>query len=282
MSPYARGFALVLASALVWSSGGLIVRSISADSWTIVFWRSASCACFLVLYLWASQRSSPWRLIRQAGWPAIAVGACFASSSITFILSLGLTSVANALMIQSLSPIIAGLLARVTLKEAIDRRTWFAIVVAIAGVTIMLGRLPSGDDLLGTGLAFASALAYSGAIVTVRAQREVPMVPGGVLAAVFGALIALPMASPLTLADGDLPLLIFFGAGQLGVGMALFTTGARHLPAATSSLISLVETALGPLWVWLAYGENPGLWVLGGGGIVVIALVVHTLMGRRS
>lgn len=281
MSSYARGFTLVLAAALVWSSGGLIVRSVTADSWTIVFWRSISCAGFLLLYLWLSERRLPWHLFRQAGWPAVAVGICFALSSITFILSLGLTSVANALMIQSVAPIVAGLLARLTLKEPIDGRTWIAIAVAIFGVAVMLGRVPSGDDLMGTVLALVSAFAYSGTIVTVRSQRDIPMVPGACFAAIFAALVALPLAPTLSLAEGELPLLIFFGAGQLGVGMALFTTGARFLPAAVSSLISLVETALGPLWVWLAYGENPGPWVLGGGAIVVAALVVHTVMARR-
>ncbi len=281
MSSYARGFTLVLAAALVWSSGGLIVRSVTADSWTIVFWRSISCAGFLLLYLLISERRLLWDLFRRTGWPAVAVGICFALSSITFILSLGLTSVANALMIQSLAPIIAGLLARLTLKEPIDGRTWVAIVVAIFGVAVMLGRVPSGDDLLGTVLAVVSSFAYSGTIVTVRSQRDVPMVPGAFFAAIFAALVALPLAPTLALAEGELPLLIFFGAGQLGVGMALFTTGARFLPAAVSSLISLVETALGPLWVWLAYGENPGPWVLGGGAIVVSALVVHTVMARR-
>jgi drug/metabolite transporter (DMT)-like permease len=145
----------------------------------------------------------------------------------------------------------------------------------------MLGRVPSGDDLFGTVLSFVSAFAFSGAVVFVRAQPDVPMVPGGFLAAVLAALAALPLAAPLSVPEGELPLLIFFGAGQLGVGMALFTTGARHIPAAHSSLISLVETALGPLWVWLVYGENPGPWVLGGGAIVIAALVGHTLLARR-
>lgn len=281
MSSYARGFALVLAAAIVWSSGGLIVRSVTAESWTVVFWRSASCAAFLLAYMWITERRLPWRPFVRAGWVAVALGCAFALSSITFVLSLALTSVANALMILALAPIIAGLLARAMLKEPIDRRTWLAIAVAFIGVAVMLGRVPSGDDLLGTVLAAVSAVAYSGTVVIVRSQRDVPMVPGAFFAGVFAMLIALPLAPTLRVAEGELPLLLFFGAGQLGVGMALFTTGARFIPAATSSLISLVEIALGPLWVWFAYGENPGSWVLGGGAIVIAALVVHTLAGRR-
>jgi len=282
VSSYARGFALVMGATLVWSTGGLIVRAVTVDSWTLVFWRSISSAAFLLLFIWLSQRRAPWHAFREAGWPAIAVGACFCIGSVSFIMALGLTTVANALMIQSLSPIIAALLARVLLKEAIDARTWIAIAIALAGVGIMFGRAPSGDDLTGTLFAFANAFAYSGAIVIVRSQRDVSMVSGGCFSAVLAACVALPFAHPLSVPLGELPLLIFFGAGQLGVGMALFTTGARYIPAAQSSLISLVETALGPLWVWLAYDENPGPWVLAGGGLVVAALCGHTLMRRRA
>jgi drug/metabolite transporter (DMT)-like permease len=282
MSTYARGFALVLAAAIVWSTGGLIVRSVTAESWTIVFWRSASCAAFLFAYLWITERRFPWRPFVQAGWVAVALGSAFALSSISFVLSLGYTSVANTLMILSLAPIIAGLMARLVLKEPIDRRTWVAIVVAALGVGVMMGRVPSGDDLLGTALAALSAIAYSCTVVIVRARQDLPMVPGAFFAGVFATLVSLPMAPTLAVTSHDLPLLLLFGAGQLGIGMALFTTGARFIPAATSSLLCLAEIALGPIWVWLAYDENPGPWVLGGGAIVISALIVHTLAGRRG
>ncbi|MBM3533826.1 MAG: DMT family transporter [Alphaproteobacteria bacterium] len=270
-----------MAATIVWSSGGLIVRSVTADTWTIIFWRSVSSASFLILYLWISERRLPWQAFRASGWAAVAVGACFAAASMSFVLALGLTTVANALMLQATAPIIAGLLARVILGEPIEARTWTAIFVAVLGVGIMLGRVPSGTDLLGTLLAFSSAFFFSCAVVIVRSRPQVPMVPGGFLAAVFAAFVSLPLASPLDVPQGEWPLLIFFGAGQLGVGMALFTNGARHIPAATSSLISLVETALGPFWVWLVFGENPGAWVLSGGAVIVTALIVHTLAGRR-
>ena len=281
MSTYTRGFLLVMAATIVWSSGGLIVRSVTADTWTIIFWRSVSSASFLILYLWISERRLPWQAFRASGWAAVVVGACFAAASISFVLALGLTTVANALMLQATAPIIAGLLARVVLSEPIETRTWIAILIAMLGVGIMLGRVPSGDDLLGTALAFASAFFFSCSVVIVRSRPQVPMVPGGFLSAVFAALVSLPLASPLDVPQGEWPLLIFFGAGQLGVGMALFTNGARHIPAATSSLLALVEVALGPLWVWLVFGENPGAWVLSGGAVIVAALVVHTLLARR-
>ncbi len=281
MSTYARGFALVLGAALVWSTGGLIVRSVTAEPWTTVFWRSASCAAFLLAYLWIAERRLPWRPFVQAGWIAVGLGAAFATSSISFVQALAFTTVANTLMILSLAPIIAGLMARLILKEPIDGRTWIAIAVAALGVCVMMGRLPSGDDLLGTALAALSATAYSCTVVIVRARRDLPMVPGAFFAGVFAMLVALPLAPTLAVTSHDLPLLLLFGAGQLGVGMALFTNGARFIPAAVSSLISLAEIALGPVWVWLAYGENPGPWVLSGGAIVMAALIVHTLAGRR-
>ena len=108
------------------------------------------------------------------------------------------------------------------------------------------------------------------------------MTPATCLASVFGVLIATPLAAPLAVSAHDLALCVLFGAGQLAVGLILFTTGARLAPAGEVGLVSLLEDILGPLWVWIAFGENPGNGAIIGGVIVLTALVVHTLLDLRT
>jgi drug/metabolite transporter (DMT)-like permease len=108
------------------------------------------------------------------------------------------------------------------------------------------------------------------------------MTPAVCLATVLAALVALPLSHPLSAAPSDFLFLFLFGAGQLGIGLALFTTGARQVPAAEAALMSVLETILGPLWVWLALGEDPGLHGLAGGGLVVTALAVHIGLDLRQ
>jgi drug/metabolite transporter (DMT)-like permease len=139
----------------------------------------------------------------------------------------------------------------------------------------------SRGSLLGTLLSMVIAVAFAGAIVTMRRHREVRMTPATCLATVFGAVVAAPLAAPLAVETGDLALCFLFGAGQLAVGLILFTYGARLVPAVEAGIVSVLEYVLGPIWVWLAFGENPGAPAILGGAIVLAALVAHTLLDLR-
>ncbi len=272
-----HGALLVAGAAIFWSTGGLISRMVAVDAWTMVFWRSVACALFLAAYLTLRERGRIWPLFREAGWAGVLVGLCFATASTSFVLALGLTSVANILLVGSLGPFLAGLLAFLLVGERVRPATWIAIAVAAGGVAVMMARLPTGDDLVGTLLALLIAFAFAGATVIIRVRRVVRMTPAACLAGLFAALLAWPLAVPGAPSSGDLGLLWLFGAGQLGLGMICYTAGARRIPAAQGSLLLMLEVVLAPFWVWLAFGEDPGFWVLGGGAIIVAALVGHTL-----
>jgi drug/metabolite transporter (DMT)-like permease len=193
--------------------------------------------------------------------------------------------VANVLIIQSLSPFMAGLLGWAWMGERVAGRTWAAMGVALLGSAIMVSRYlyaeTAAGSLGGDLLAFTVALAFAGATVLLRHGRHVRMLPAAALAAALTSAVASLSARPGAAGPGDLLLLAFFGAGQLGLGMILFTAGARRIPVAEAALIAVLESVLGPVWVWLALGENPGLPSLLGGAIVLAALAGHTLADLR-
>jgi drug/metabolite transporter (DMT)-like permease len=270
------GFWLVTGAAVLWSTGGLIARLVDTDPWTTIFWRSVFCTTFLCAAVAIAQRGRLVDVVRETGWPGVAMATCFAVASTTFIMSLSRTTVANTLVIQSLSPFIAGLGGWLCLGERVRHRTWAAMAVAAVGTVVMLWGSAGGGSRVGDLLALVTATAFAAATVIVRWHRSVPMPAAAALAAALSGLIALGPAEPSTAGARDLLLLALFGSGQLGVGLLLFTAGARFIPVAEASLIAVLESVLGPVWVWLAIGERPGASSLIGGAIILGALVAHT------
>lgn len=271
-----RGALLVAAAATCWSSGGLIVRLVSTDAWTTNAWRGAFASVFFVLVVVLLHRGErPWR---RMGWPGVAVGLGLGAASFFFILSLSRTSVANTLILMSVGPYITGLLGWLLLGERVRVRTWFAMAVALAGAVVMVSHSWARGSVAGDLLALAMAGSFALSTVMVRRHPEVPMTPAAALAGAFTCLISLPLANPLDAPGRDVALLALFGVGQLGVGFLLFAAGARRIPAAETSLIGMLETVLGPLWVWLFMGEQPPATTLLGGALIVGTLAAHAAL----
>ena len=151
---------------------------------------------------------------------------------------------------------LAALLAWVTLGEPITRRTVAAMALALLGVALMLGS-PGEGSLAGDGLAFLVAFAFALMIVITRWRQDVSMAPATCLSQAILVVAFAPFASPSEIGGEDVAWLAALGIGQIGLGFALLTVGARLIPAAQVGLITLLEVVLGPLWVWLALDERP-------------------------
>ncbi len=201
-----------------------------------------------------------------------------ALASTCFIFSLAHTSVANTLILMSTGPYVAGLLGWMLLGERVALRTWLTMGVALAGAVVMVSDSYGRGALVGNLLAIVMATSFATATVLIRRHPEIQMAPAAALATALTALVALPLADPLRTASRDLALLAFFGVGQFGAGFLLFMAGARLIPAAQSSLIGMLETVLGPLWVWLVLSERPGAASLAGGALILAALLANTLV----
>jgi len=273
-----RGALLVACAAVCWSSGGLIVRLVATSPWTTSLWRSLFASLFLALVLWAVRGRGIVAQWREGGRPVVIVALCMATASTCFIFSLAHTSVANTLILMATGPYVAGLLGWVWLGERVALRTWATMGVALAGTVVMVSSSYARGAVLGDLLAIVMAASFAVATVLVRRHPEIRMAPAAALATAFTALIALPMAEPFSISPRDFALLAFFGVGQFGAGFLLFMTGARLIPAAETSLIGLLETVLGPLWVWLVLGERPEAASLAGGALILAALLANTLV----
>jgi drug/metabolite transporter (DMT)-like permease len=278
-----RGLLLVAGAAMVWSAGGLLARMIETDPWTKLFWRSVFAFFFLLAYAWFTNRGRLVATFRELGWPGVVLGLCFATASSSFIIGLNYTKVANIMFVQAGAPFFAGLLGWVLLRERVKLRSWIASAAALFGIGLMFSdTLGAGRNALGDLLSITCALGFAGAIVTTRRHKHLRMAPATCLATLFTALFSLPFAQLSAPDTSDFVYLLLFGCGQMGIGLILFTGGVRLIPAAEAGLMSILESILSPLWVWLALAEVPSDDTLIGGAIVLGALVAHTLIDWRG
>jgi drug/metabolite transporter (DMT)-like permease len=270
-----RGQIYVALAAVAWSTAGVLQRQLTLDTSTQVFGRAAFAGMALLAYVAIVERGRVVQAFRSVGAAGVAVALCVAIASSSFIAALNHTTVARVLFILALSPVLAALLARVALGEPITRRTVVAMALALVGVALMLGA-PGEGSLAGDGLAFLVALAFALMVVITRARRDISMAPATCLSQVILVAAFLPLASPGQIDGDDVAWLAALGIGQIGLGFALLTVGARLIPAAQVGLITLLEVVLGPLWVWLALDERPSTLTFVGGAIVIVAIVIQT------
>lgn len=275
-----RGQVYVALAALAWSTAGVLQRELEVDTATQIAGRAVFAALALLVFVAFMERGRVVSAFASMRTASLAVAALTAVASGTFIVALNHTTVANVLFMQAAAPIVAALIAWVGLRESVSRRTIVAMAVALVGVGLMVGG-PGGAQGLGFVLSVVMTIAFALAVVITRHRRDISMGPAICLSQVFILLVVGPFAEPGTSEPRDLLLMVLLGVGQMGLGLAFLTLGARLIPAAEVALITLLEIVLAPLWVWLTISETPATATLVG-GVVLIAAVVLQAGGEES
>ncbi len=279
-----KGIALMIGATFCWATAGILVRNMEVtDGWKIAFWRSSFMTAFMLVVLAFQHGGHLPRRIRAMGWPGVVSGLLFAGMMISFILALSLTTVANTLVVGSISPFVAALCGYLFLGEKVAPRTWLAMVAAIGGIVVMFFDALAGGGWMGNLIALCIPVGFGANIVILRKNHAaVDMMPSVLLAGIFSMLIALPFALPLPVSMVDLGLLSVMGVVQLATGLLLMLAAVRYLASAEIGLLSILEIVFGTLSVWLVIGERPSQLALIGGGMVVAALVVNEIAGLRQ
>ncbi len=283
-SYYRTALLLVIASSVVNSANGLIVRSMeSADGWQIVFYRSWFLAGALAV-VFAVQSGGRLAASLRDLRPWMVLGSVFiAAVNTCFILSITRTTVANTMFLLSGAPFFAALLGRLVLGETVERGVWVAMSVALAGMAVMLWDGLGAGTLLGNALALFAALCFGAFAVVLRKGRGVNMLPIVVLGAVLGGLnAALLCGGAFAIPARDAVLLFVWGALLSGTVHVIFTWGSRHVPGAELTLLILIEFILSPMWVWLAIDERPSVATLIGGALVLASVASRALASFRT
>lgn len=274
-----KGLLITTAGVLVLTPDSLLVRLIQIDPWTMVFWRGLLMFLAIGGFTLAYYRGETPARLRATGRAGLAAAALFGTGTVLFVFALYNTSVANVLVIVAASPLIAAVYSRLFLREPVALRTWAAIAAAIAGIVLLASDSARGGTILGDLAALGTAACVGIGFSVVRHARPRNMVPAIAFSALLSAVIALPLAAPASVPGDQVWLLLVLGLVVLPVSFGLMTLGPRYITAPEVGLIMLLETVLGPLWVWLVIGEEPSAYALVGGAIVITALVGHSLAG---
>ena len=274
-SRHRRAILFMVVAAICWSTGGILVRQLSiTNAWEIVFWRSLFMALFVAGVLLAMHGRAMPRAVRSVGLPGLLAGLLLAGTFFLFIGSLTHTTVANTFVLMSVSPLLAAVAGWFVLGERVPMRTWVALALAAMGIAVMFGGGVDGGRLVGNLMALGVSVCFAAQLMVLRKfHASVDMLPQVMIAGLWTLLPAFALAGPFAATPSDLAILVFMGCVQLGAGCLLATAASRTLTATELGLLALLEPILGPLWVWVLMGENPGRNALLGGAIVLCAVV---------
>ena len=283
-----RGFFVgalyVLAAGLSWSFTGIFLRlAPHLDSWQFLVWRNFGIACAFAIILRAQGAGPLLARFIATGRVGVIVTLSLCLSSITFIIAMKTTTVANALFLSSCAPLLAALLGYVFLGERLSLRQGASVALGLAGLGVIVGGALEAGNLAGNFSAVLTALRFAAASVAMRHGPRRDYSPAvfayGLVACALSAGVCL--ATGVTLFPSPLEALAAFGAGFLvmGLGFSLFLRGAPHVPAAGQTVLAQTETIFGPIWVWLAFGETPAAATLIGGAIILGAVISMAAAG---
>jgi drug/metabolite transporter (DMT)-like permease len=272
------GTILVIGSAVAYSLSGYFTRVIAGDIWTILFWRGIFAGAFIgicvVLQPGGGKISSLRRMGRDGFWVTL-----FSTvATICYIAALKLIPVAEVMTVHATLPFVTAILGCGLVSERESWTTWVAALVALGGVAVIFDPSADTDHWYGYGLAILMVFAYGAMLVFIRKNRDVSMLPAACLSAFLCAAIVFPLSSPFSTGPKEMIELFLFGTVQFGGGLLLMTWGARMISAPRAALIGSIENPLAPLWVWLAFNEQPSLATCVGGSIVMAAVFSDILI----
>jgi drug/metabolite transporter (DMT)-like permease len=277
---YRLGLLFVTLSAVAWSLAGFFTRLIPLDSFTLLAWRGIFGAISLLIVIVAFRGRNWWREFTGMGKAELLYIAVTVAGMIMFITSLGHTSVAHGAVIYATIPFLAAGLGWLFLGEVPRRNALLASFIAIAGVVIMVGFGTDGG-LLGDILAFGMTCTMAVSIILMRKNPNMSAMGAACIGAIISSAICWPIGSPMEVTNIQLFHLALFGLTNSAMGLAFFALGSKRLPAIETALISALDTPLAPLWVWVAFNEQPGVNTIIGGVIVFMAVIYHVVTSQR-
>ena len=222
---------LLVFCALCWSIAGVFTRLLErAESFEVTFWRSFFCVLGVLLIMATQQRGNPWGVVRRMGLAGLISGVMWAVMFTCFMVALTRTSTANTMLVSSISPLLAALLAWAVLGERIRGGTWLSIGAALAGIFWMVREGVSAQGLSGMLIAAGVPLASAVNLITLKKMHAtVDLGPAVLIGAVLSCLVTLPLAWPLSATPGDLSILALLGFVQLAVPCMLMVLSLIHI-----------------------------------------------------
>lgn len=271
------GVLLATGGILLISLDSLWIRLSGVSSWDVAFWMGVFIFVTLSVVVRLRTGSSLPAVVRRDGAPMILSGLLQTTSTTLFILSIGATTVSNTVAIVAAAPIAAALVARLVIGERTSPRVWWAILVSVAGILIVVSGSFGGGDVSGDIYAIAAVLAFAGNLTLWRRHPEISRLAVFALGGLFIALVSVLPADPFQVSLEALAILALMGVVTGPAGRVALASSTRHLPAAQVGLFTPIETIAATTWAWLFLSEAPPPTTIVGGLIVIVAVVYGSI-----
>ena len=277
-----KGIALAFFGVLIITPDSLFIRLVSTNSWDLIFYRGTIplfCLLIGLLFFYKNKFLSTFYAIGLAG---VLNAIIIALMNISFIFSIENTNVANTLIMISLAPFTAAIMSSIFLKEHPKSRTWIAMILCFLCVLFIFYDSYEANRLFGDFFGFITAILVGASSVVIRYAKIVNFLPSLLLGKLFTSLIALFFVQSLFLEGIDLYLIIIMGIFLVTLPLTFLTLAPRYIPAHEVQLFFILETALGPLWVWLVINEEPTIKTILGGVLIILTIFVHTFIELKE
>jgi len=282
LSDQQKGSLLAFVAVMFITPDSLFIRLSNVDTWGLVFYRGIIPFFTVLTGMLIIYKLSFFKMLFTSGYHGLIFVTTFSVTNITFVVSIQNTNVANTLVMIALAPMLSAILGALFLKEMPNSRTWTAIAITfLAAVYIFYDSLQLGS-IYGDILGFVTALGLAVSAVTIRSAKNKNLLPAAVVGKLFVAIFAMLFIETYTLVDRDLFIVPLMSIMCVAIPFVLVTIAPRFIPAEEVNLFFLLETIIGPFWVWMVIKEQPSIETIQGGVVIILTLAIHSFLKLRK
>ena len=282
LSDQQKGSLMAFVAVMFITPDSLFIRLSNVDTWGLVFYRGIIPFFTVFLGMLVIYKLSFFKILFNSGYHGLIYIGTFSITNITFVVSIQNTNVANTLVMIATAPMISAILGSIFLKEPPDKKTWISIIITFfAIIYIFFDSLKIGN-FYGDILGFITALGLAVGAVTIRSAKSKNLVPAAVVGKLIVATFALLFIESFLLVDKDLIIIPLMCVLCVAIPFVLVTIAPRFIPAAEVNLFFLLETIIGPIWVWLIIKEQPSIETLQGGVIIIATIAIHSFLKLKK
>ena len=277
-----KGSLLAFVAVMFITPDSLFIRLSNVDTWGLVFYRGIIPFMTVLIGMLIIYKLNFFKILFTSGYHGIFYVITFSVTNITFVVSIQNTNVANTLVMIATAPMLSAILGAIFLKEPPDKKTWISIIITfLAIIYIFYDSLKLGN-FYGDVLGFVTAIGLAVGAVIIRSAKNKNLVPAAVVGKLFVATFALLFIESFTLVGKDLLIVPLMCILCVAIPFVLVTIAPRFIPAAEVNLFFLLETIIGPIWVWLIIKEQPSLETLQGGLIIITTIAIHSYLKLKN
>ena len=277
-----KGSLMAFIAVMFITPDSLFIRLSNVDTWGLVFYRGIIPFITVFLGMLLIYKLNFFKILFSSGHHGIIYIATFSLTNITFVVSIQNTNVANTLVMIATAPMLSAILGAIFLKEPPDKKTWVSIIITFLAVLYIFFDSIKLGNFFGDILGFITAVGLAVGAVTIRSAKSKNLVPAAVVGKLFVATFALFFIESFLLVERDLYIVPLMCILCVAIPFVLVTIAPRFIPAAEVNLFFLLETIIGPIWVWLIIKEQPSIETLQGGLIIVTTLAIHSFLKLRK